>query len=87
MNGIIAGQRTQLADGAVLVGAAPGARIVSLSVGAFITIVNAELAMDWVLENHAAPWGPGESAKACPPIRVINNSWGVMYWGRREAAA
>lgn len=76
VNGIIAGQPTKLADGVQVAGAAPGARLVSLSVGAANRVLSAELALSWVLEHHAAPCGPGVPKSSCPPIKVINNSWG-----------
>ncbi len=74
--GIIAGRPTTLTSGERLHGAAPGANLVSLSTGAGLVILGADAALNWVLENHAAPCGPGVSAAACPPIRVTNNSYG-----------
>jgi serine protease AprX len=62
-------------------GAAPGASIVALSVGAGLNILGADSALNWVLENHAAPCGPGVSAAACPPIKVTNNSYGPAGGG------
>ena len=56
--GIIAGRPTTLADGAKQHGAAPGAKLVSLSTGAALVIVGADAALNWVLENHAAPAAP-----------------------------
>lgn len=79
--GIVAGQPTKLTDGSVVRGAAPGARIVSLSVGLGISIVNADQAMHWVLEHHRHPCGPDVPAVSCPPIKVVNNSWGPAGGG------
>ena len=56
--GIVAG-REVTAGGKPLHGAAPGAKIVSLSTGAVLLIVGADAALNWVLENHDAPCGAG----------------------------
>ena len=79
--GIIAGRPTTLADGTSQHGAAPGAKLVSLSTGAALVIVGADSALNWVLENHAAPCGAGVSAAECPPIKVTNNSYGPTGGG------
>lgn len=81
--GIVAGRpvTTTGADAHTLDGAAPGASIVSLSVGAGLNILGADAALNWVLENHEAPCGAGVSAAACPPIRVTNNSYGPAGGG------
>lgn len=81
VNGIVAGQPTELADGAQLGGAAPGARIVSLSMGAGLLIINAYLAQQWVLEHHTTPCGPEMPPADCPPIKVVNNSYGPAGGG------
>lgn len=81
VNGIVAGRPTTLSDGAKLQGAAPGAKLVSISTGAGIVILGADSALNWVLENHAAPCGAGVSASTCPPIRVTNNSYGPTGGG------
>ncbi|HEX7133794.1 MAG TPA: S8 family serine peptidase, partial [Iamia sp.] len=74
--GIVAGRpvTTTGAGAHQLDGAAPGASIVSLSVGAGLHILGADAALNWVLENHEAPCGAGVSAAVCPPIKVTNNS-------------
>ncbi|MPY98494.1 MAG: S8 family serine peptidase [Actinophytocola sp.] len=82
VNGIAAGQPTDLAGGATARGAAPGARLVSLSMGAGLAIINADLALEWVLNNHDAPCGDGVPAAECPPIKVINNSYGPTSGGK-----
>ncbi len=79
--GIIAGRPTTLADGRQLHGAAPGAKLVSLSTGAALVILGADTALNWVLENHEAPCGPGVPASTCPPIKVTNNSYGPTGGG------
>lgn len=79
--GIIAGRPTTLTTGEKLHGAAPGAKLVSLSTGAGLVILGADAALNWVLENHAAPCGPGVPAAQCPPIRVTNNSYGPSGGG------
>ena len=81
VTGIVAGRQTTLSDGRVLHGAAPGAKIVSLSTGAALFIVGADTALNWVLENHAAPCGAGVAAAQCPPIKVTNNSYGPSGGG------
>lgn len=82
VNGIVAGQPTTLADGGTVRGAAPGARLVSLSMGAGLLIINANMGLEWVLEHHAAPCGVDVSTSDCPPIRVVNNSYGPSSGGR-----
>lgn len=46
-----------------------------------IVILGADSALNWVLENHAAPCGPGVPASTCPPIKVTNNSYGPTGGG------
>ncbi len=79
--GIVAGRPTELSDGSTLHGAAPGAKLVSLSTGAGLVIIGADTALNWVLENHEAPCGEGVSATVCPPIKVTNNSYGPSGGG------
>ncbi|WP_299055129.1 S8 family serine peptidase [uncultured Nocardioides sp.] len=81
VTGIAAGRPTELTDGGRLQGAAPGAKVVSLSTGAALVIVGADAALNWVLENHEAPCGPDVSAAQCPPIKVTNNSYGPTGGG------
>jgi serine protease AprX len=81
VNGIVAGRPTTLADGSKLQGAAPGAKLVSLSTGAGIVILGADAALNWVLENHRAPCGAGVPATTCPPIKVTSNSYGPSGGG------
>ena len=81
VNGIVAGRPTTLTDGGQLQGAAPGASLVSISTGAVLLIIGADSALNWVLENHAAPCGEGVPAAECPPIKVTNNSYGPIGGG------
>jgi serine protease AprX len=81
VNGIAAGTPYTLANGTKVGGSAPGAKIVSLSVGAALLIIGADSALNWVLENHAHPCGADVPASTCPPIKVINNSYGPSGGG------
>jgi serine protease AprX len=74
VSGIAAGSNYALGSTTVG-GSAPGAKIVSLSVGAALLIIGADSALNWVLENHSAP------CAGCPPIKVINNSYGPSGGG------
>ncbi|MBV8993671.1 MAG: S8 family serine peptidase, partial [Pseudonocardiales bacterium] len=78
---IAAGRNVTLSDGSTVSGAAPGATIVSLSTGAAVVIVSADTALNWVLEHHAKPCGDAVLATQCPPIRVVNNSYGPQGGG------
>ncbi len=81
VSGIVAGRDTTLTDGTKLHGAAPGAKLVSISTGAVLVIIGADAALNWVLENHEAPCGAGVPAAECPPIKVTNNSYGPTGGG------
>jgi serine protease AprX len=81
VNGIVAGNPVTINGGKQLQGAAPGARLVSLSTGAGLVIIGADAALNWVLENHDAPCGAGVPASTCPPIKVTNNSYGPSGGG------
>ncbi|MDT7789201.1 MAG: serine protease AprX [Pseudonocardiales bacterium] len=81
VTGIAIGSPYQLADGTVVGGSAPGAKGVVISTGAAILILGADAALNWVLENHNAPCGAGVPASTCPPIKVINNSYGPTGGG------
>lgn len=75
IGGIIAGDSYVLPDGTPVGGVAPGARLVVISTTT--ALVGIQNAFAWVLAHHAAPCGPGVAAAACPPIRVVNCSWGA----------
>lgn len=85
VSGIVAGNPTTLADGGRLQGAAPGAKLVSLSTGGGLFIIGADAALNWVLENHTAPCGAGVPVSTCPPIKVTNNSYGPSGGGDFDA--
>ena len=78
--GIVAG-RDVTVDGTAMHGAAPGAKVVALSIGTAISILDSVNGFDWVLQNHARPCGADVSAAECPPIKVISNSWGPAGGG------
>jgi len=78
---IAAGRTVTLADGTTVSGAAPGARIVSLSTGAALAIISADAALNWVLDHHAKPCGDAVLTAYCPPIKVVNNSYGPQGGG------
>ena len=81
VSGIVAGRPTRLSDGTTVMGAAPAAKLVSISTGAVLFIIGADSALNWVLENHEAPCGAGVPASTCPPIKVTNNSYGPSGGG------
>ena len=56
-------------------GVATGAKIVSISQGWSLTIYAENTALDWVARHHADPCGTADPV-ACPPITVVNNSYG-----------
>jgi serine protease AprX len=68
--GIAAGYEKQTANGRTVRGAAPDATLVALGSGAGLSILASAEGLKWVLDNHNAPCG------SCPPIKVVNNSWG-----------
>ena len=78
--GIAAGLPVTTTDGRKLSGSAPGADLVGLSVGASISVYGGAQGLYWVLQNHDNPCAgnltqPG--LEVCPPIKVVNNSWGI----------
>lgn len=70
--GIAAGYEDSMANGEIVRGAAPGAKLVALGSGAGLNLYATTSGLNWVLENHADPCGDG----SCPAIKVVNNSWG-----------
>ena len=82
--GIAAGGPFTTDDGRVITGAAPGAKVVALSAGAALSVAAATEAQYWVLENHADPCG---DLVRCPPIRVVNNSYGPSGGGEFDAGS
>jgi serine protease AprX len=75
IGGIVAGDPYILSDGTPVGGIAPGARLVVISTTA--ALVGIDNAFRWVLAHHAAPCGAGVPTSVCPPIRVVNCSWGA----------
>jgi serine protease AprX len=81
VTGIAAGNDLTLTDGTRVGGSAPGSKIIPISTGATILVLGTDAGLNWVLENHAAPCGAGVPASTCPPIKVINNSYGPSGGG------
>ncbi|TNC22381.1 S8 family peptidase [Amycolatopsis alkalitolerans] len=79
--GIAAGNAYTLPNGSKVGGSAPGSKIVAISTGLAILVLGTDAALNWVLENHNAPCGAGVPASVCPPIKVINNSYGPSGGG------
>ena len=74
VSGVAAGNDFVLPDGTHVGGAAPGARVLVISTtAALVGITNA---FRWILANHLHPCGADVPASTCPPIRVVNCSWG-----------
>lgn len=53
-------------------GVAPGAKLIGLSTGEAVSIINAYGAMEWTYEHSK----PGHTYEWEDPIRVVSNSWG-----------
>ncbi|WP_199430249.1 S8 family serine peptidase [Qaidamihabitans albus] len=81
VTGIAAGNALTVSGDTPVGGSAPGSKIVSISTGAALVVLGSDAALNWVLENHEAPCGAGVSPQACPPIKVINNSYGPSGGG------
>ncbi len=79
--GTAAGVDVTTADGSELHGAAPGAHLIGLSIANAISIYGGAAGLNWVLAHHAEPCGAGVDPAECPPIRVVNNSWGPLGGG------
>ena len=77
VTGIAAGGVVTDRAGRRLRGAAPGADVVAVSSGATVSVYGGTLGLYWVLEHHADPCGD----RSCPPIVVVNNSWGPSGGG------
>jgi subtilisin family serine protease len=89
--GIAAGTEvtTSTPAGIELRGSAPGAHLVSLSVGAGLGLLDAMAAQNWVLEHQQNPCRSAAQQTAsevdadCPPIRVTNHSYGPAANGEK----
>ena len=84
--GIAAGNAVTTMD-RELSGTAPGASLVGLSIGGGIGIYGANTALDWISRHHDKPCGDGVPAVACPPITVVNNSYGTVGGGEFNGAS
>ncbi|MFD9965418.1 S8 family peptidase [Amycolatopsis sp. NPDC058986] len=87
VTGIAAGNDLTLSDGTRVGGSAPGSKITAISTGAALLVLGTDAALNWVLEHHAAPCGAGVSPAVCPPIKVINNSYGPSGGGAFDPAS
>ena len=81
VSGIVAGVPVTTPEGAKLRGSAPGAKLVGVSVGAAVSLLDVASAQNWVLEHQRKPCAAataqdGAIDPACPPIRVTNHSYG-----------
>jgi len=83
VSGTVAGYRVTDAADRHLRGAAPGADLVGIGTGAFITVYGGAAGMEWLLEHHADPCGDG----SCPPVIAVNNSWGPAGGGNFDETA
>lgn len=72
--GIAAGYQRTTANGRLVRGVAPDATLIGVAAGAVLNITHANEALQWVVTNHANPCAA--IAQVCPPIKVVNNSWG-----------
>ena len=72
---VAVGNPYRLADGTLVGGQAPGARLVMISTTTALQGLYDAFA--WVLANHRHPCGAGVPASTCPPIRVLSLSWGA----------
>lgn len=75
IGGLIVGDSYRLSDGTEVGGVAPGARLVVISVST--ALVGIDNAFAWIVEHHDHPCGNSVPSSVCPPIRVINCSWGA----------
>jgi subtilisin family serine protease len=72
--GVAAGFERTTMNGRTVRGVAPGAKLVGLGSGLTrMRVYGVASGLNWVLENHLDPCGDG----SCPPIKVVNNSWGT----------
>ncbi len=60
------------ASGGARAGVAPGAKLIGLSTGEAVSIINALGGLQWVYEHSK----PGHTYEWDDPIRVVSNSWG-----------
>jgi serine protease AprX len=75
VSGVAVGDHYTLPDGTSVGGAAPGARVLMIS--ATTALVGIDNAFRWIVDHHKHPCGDGVPTSVCPPIRVVNCSWGA----------
>lgn len=79
VTGIAVGGRVKMADGSDISGMAPGASLYGLGSGLALFVLSPASSLNWVLENHRNPCGAeGGPTPECPPIKVVNNSYGSI---------
>jgi serine protease AprX len=86
VSSIAAGYPVVTKAGHHLVGAAPGATLYSISVATSdSTYYGALAAQSWTMEHAKKPCG--RVIPTCPPIRVVNNSYGPIGGGAYDPAS
>jgi len=75
VSGVAVGDDYTLPDGTNVGGTAPGARILMIS--ATTALVGIDNAFRWLVLHHEHPCGADVPVSVCPPVRVINCSWGA----------
>ena len=73
---IAAGRRHRTATGLAVEGIAPGTSVLAISMGVYEAMLGPIAAFDWLVRHHRAPCGAGVSPAVCPPVTVVNASWG-----------
>jgi serine protease AprX len=90
--GIAAGYDVDELNGRHLHGAAPSAKLVGISVGQALSVYAGDAGLNWVLEHHSAPCVDANGNAysdpvTCPPIRVVNNSYGPTGGGEYDSSS
>lgn len=88
--GIAAGVFDTAGGGEEVHGAAPGATLIGISVGATISVYGGVQGLNWALTHHDAPCATNPlptHPTECPPIKVVNNSWGPLGGGEFDDAS
>ncbi len=73
---IAAGRARRTESGLAVGGIAPGASVLAISIGAYEAMLGPIAAFDWLVRHHQAPCGADVPATVCPPVSVVNASWG-----------
>lgn len=82
--GTAAGVFDTAADGSTVHGAAPGATLIGISVGQTISVYAGAQGLYWTFQHHEDPCAGNPlptHPTTCPPIGVVNNSWGPLGGG------